>query len=63
MGFLQELKDFNFKGRDSLYAYNILPLYFNSLRIAKEDNNYDQPEDLLNSLIGFQKNMGKDNSV
>ena len=55
----QELKDFNFKGRDSLYAYNILPLYFNSLRIAKEDNNYDQPEDLLNSLIGFQKKYGE----
>tara|TARA_B100001778_G_scaffold43406_1_gene31411 strand:- start:372 stop:1922 length:1551 start_codon:yes stop_codon:yes gene_type:complete len=55
----QELKDFNFKGRDSLYAYNILPLYFNSLRIAKEDGNYDQPEDLLNSLIGFQKKYGE----
>lgn len=55
----QELKDFNFKGRDSLYAYNILPLYFNSLRIAKEDGNYDQPEDLLNSLIGFQRKYGE----
>ncbi|MDG2147173.1 MAG: cytochrome c biogenesis protein CcsA, partial [Flavobacteriaceae bacterium] len=55
----QELKDFNFKGRDSLYAYNILPLYFNSLRIAKEDGNYEQPEDLLNSLIGFQRKYGE----
>jgi len=55
----QELKDFNFRGRDSLYVYNILPLYFNSLRIAKEDVNYGQPEDLLNSLIGFQRKYGE----
>ena len=35
-----ELNEVNFTGKDSLYVQNILPLYYNSLRLAKEDGDY-----------------------
>ena len=34
----QEIKENDFKGKDSLYVKNILPLYFQSLRVAKDNN-------------------------
>ncbi len=53
-----ELNEANFRGKDSLYVQNILPLYFNALRLARQDGNYDQAENLLQSLEGFQKKFG-----
>jgi cytochrome c-type biogenesis protein CcsB len=53
-----ELNEASFKGKDSLYVHNILPLYFNSLRLAREDNDYSQADNLLESLEGFQKKFG-----
>ncbi|MGA0967389.1 MAG: cytochrome c biogenesis protein, partial [Flavobacteriaceae bacterium] len=44
--------------QDSLYVHNILPLYFQSLRLAKQDGNYTQAENLLESVHGFQKKFG-----
>ena len=55
-----ELSEVNFKGKDSLYVHNILPLYFNSLRLAKEDGDYSQADNLLESLKGFQQKYGAD---
>ena len=55
-----ELSEANFKGKDSLYVHNILPLYFNSLRLAKEDGDYSQADNLLQSLEGFQQKYGAD---
>ncbi|MDB2520870.1 cytochrome c biogenesis protein CcsA [Flavobacteriaceae bacterium] len=53
-----ELSEASFKGKDSLYVQNILPLYFNSLRLAREDGDYSQADNLLESLEGFQKKFG-----
>ncbi len=53
-----ELNEAFFKGKDSLYVQNILPLYFNALRLARQDNDYAQAENLLQSLEGFQKKFG-----
>ena len=55
-----ELGEANFKGKDSLYVRNILPLYFQSLRLAQKDNNYEQAENLLESMHGFQKKFGSE---
>ena len=54
-----ELKDSSFKGKDSLYVYNILPLYFNALRLAKTEGDYEQSNGLLESIEGFQRKFGK----
>ena len=53
-----ELNEATFSGKDSLYVHNILPLYFNSLRLAREDGDYTQADNLLESLEGFQKKFG-----
>ena len=53
-----ELEEANFKGTDSLYVRNVLPLYFQSLRAGKASNDYKQAEELLESLVGFQKRYG-----
>jgi cytochrome c-type biogenesis protein CcsB len=53
-----ELNEASFKGKDSLYVQNILPLYFNSLRLARADGDYTQADNLLESLEGFQKKFG-----
>lgn len=56
---IPEFKD-AFKGQDSLYIYKALPLYMQSVRIAKSTGNYQQAEDLLQSIKGFQKKYGAD---
>ena len=53
-----ELNENRFQGQDSLYVHNILPLYFQSLRLANQDGNYEQAENLLESVHGFQKKYG-----
>ena len=53
-----ELNEASFKGKDSLYVQNILPLYFNALRLARKDGDYAQAENLLQSLEGFQNKFG-----
>ena len=56
----KELKTSNFKGKDSLYVKNILPLYFQTLRIANEQDDYSQADNLLESIVGFQIKYGYD---
>lgn len=53
-----ELAEASFKGKDSLYVHNVLPLYFNSLRIAKSTNDYQEADELLESLKAFQQRYG-----
>ncbi len=53
-----ELKEANFKGADSLYVHNVLPLYFQSLRAGKSTTDYQQAGELLQSIAGFQKRFG-----
>ena len=55
-----ELDGSNFRGKDSLYVRNILPLYFQSLRLAQKDKDYKQAENLLESINGFQKKFGSE---
>ena len=55
-----ELAEANFKGKDSLYVRNILPLYFQSLRLAQKDQDYKQANNLLESIYGFQKKFGNE---
>lgn len=53
-----ELETANFRGQDSLYVHNILPLYFQSLRVAQKDGDYEQATGLLESIGGFQRKFG-----
>jgi cytochrome c-type biogenesis protein CcsB len=55
-----ELNEANFTGKDSLYVRNILPLYFQSLRLAQQDKDYNQADNLLESIYGFQKKFGSE---
>ena len=54
-----ELATASFQGTDSLYVHNVLPLYFQSLRMAKQSSDYTQADELLESLSGFQKKFGQ----
>jgi cytochrome c-type biogenesis protein CcsB len=53
-----ELNEANLKGMDSLYAKNILPLYFDSLKKARETGDYKQADEFLESITNFQKKYG-----
>ncbi|MDX1601780.1 MAG: cytochrome c biogenesis protein CcsA [Salinimicrobium sediminis] len=53
-----EAAEAGFKGMDSVYTRQILPMYFTALRSAKETGDYEQPNELLNSIKGFQKKFG-----
>jgi cytochrome c-type biogenesis protein CcsB len=55
-----EVTDTEFKGVDSLYVNNVVPLYLGSLRQGKLTNNYSQADQLLESLKGYQKKYGSD---
>ena len=53
-GSYPELNEANFKAKDSLYVKNILPLYFQSLRLAQQDGDYSQADNLLESVYGLK---------
>ena len=53
-----EISEYNYEGADSLYVNNVLNLYFQTLRVAKQDQDYRQSEELLESIKGFQKKYG-----
>ncbi|MBC8303910.1 MAG: cytochrome c biogenesis protein CcsA [Pelagibacterales bacterium] len=55
-----EIDEFNFSGADSLYVKNVLPLYFQTLKLSRESNDYIQSEELLESINGFQRKFGED---
>ena len=53
-----EISEYSYEGADSLYVNNVLNLYFQTLRVARQDKNYTQSEELLESIKGFQKKYG-----
>ena len=53
-----EISEYTYEGADSLYVNNVLNLYFQTLRVARQDQDYSQSEELLESLKGFQKKYG-----
>ncbi|NND62075.1 MAG: cytochrome c biogenesis protein CcsA [Flavobacteriaceae bacterium] len=55
-----ELQEANFRGMDSLYTKNILPLYFESLKTARETGDYTKAEEYLQSITNFQRKYGSD---
>jgi len=55
-----ELAQAGFTGMDSLYARNILPLYFDSLKEARTTGDYTKAEEYLESITNFQKKHGSE---
>lgn len=53
-----ELAEAKLQGMDSLYAKNILPLYFDSLKKARQTGDYQQADEFLESITNFQKKYG-----
>jgi len=51
-----EAPDFSFQGVDSLYVANVMPLYIGALRQGA----YNQADELLESISGFQRKYGND---
>ena len=55
-----EVNDVEFSGSDSLYVNNVLQLYFQTLRVSRDNNDYTQSEELLESIKGYQIKYGND---
>lgn len=55
-----ELSEVKITGMDSLYAKNILPLYFESINQARQTGDYKQADEFLESITNFQKKYGKE---
>ncbi len=53
-----EISEYSYEGADSLYVNNVLNLYFQTLRVARQDQDYTQSDELLESIKGFQKKYG-----
>src|SRR5690606_1983386 len=53
-----EAKESGFKGMDSLYTQQILPIYMGAIREAKQSGDYSQAKELLESIKGFQRKFG-----
>ena len=53
-----EIDQVNFIGNDSLYVKNVLPLYFQALRLGKINGDFSQSDELIESLKGFQNKYG-----
>ena len=48
----------NFKGQDSVFVRQILPVYIQTLAEAKTTNNYTTSNEILEGIITFQKKYG-----
>jgi cytochrome c-type biogenesis protein CcsB len=55
-----EHRNAGFKGTDSLYVANILPLYAGSIKIASEEGNYDKANEYLESIHKYQQKFGSE---
>ncbi|MGY5850887.1 cytochrome c biogenesis protein CcsA [Salegentibacter sp. F14] len=53
-----EVEEAGFKGMDSVYTKQILPLYMNALQEARKSGDYTRAEEFLSSIKGFQKKFG-----
>ena len=53
-----EIDEVNFIGNDSLYVKNVLPFYFQALRLGKTNGDFSQSDELIESLKGFQRKYG-----
>ncbi len=55
-----EAGEAGFKGMDSLYTQQILPMYMSALQKAKQSGDYSQADQLLGSIKSFQKKFGSE---
>ncbi len=55
-----EVEEAGFKGMDSVYTQQILPLYMNALQDARKSGDYTRAEEFLSSIKGFQKKFGSE---
>tara|TARA_B100000780_G_scaffold278397_1_gene251767 strand:- start:3916 stop:7041 length:3126 start_codon:yes stop_codon:yes gene_type:complete len=55
-----DVKPEDFKGIDSLYVKNVLPLYLGALENDIESGNYKNSKNLLESIRGFQTKYGSE---
>ena len=55
-----EAREAGFTGMDSVYTQQILPLYMDALRKAKETGDYTQANEFLGSIKSFQKKFGSE---
>ncbi|KAF2080966.1 cytochrome c biogenesis protein CcsA [Flavobacterium sharifuzzamanii] len=53
-----ERESAGFKGMDSTYVKQILPLYFSALNNGSIQKNFDTADNLVESINGFQKKFG-----
>ncbi len=56
----KELEQSNYKGLDSVYGKQLLPLYFTALRKGKTSGDFKQANELLVGIRGFQTKHGSD---
>jgi cytochrome c-type biogenesis protein CcsB len=55
-----ELAEANYKEMDSVFARNILKVYFDSIDQARQTNDYTEAEQLLDGISNFQKKFGSE---
>lgn len=56
----EAIKENHFKGMDSVYTLQILPIYAQRLQMAKESGDYSKAEEILNGMKNFQKKYGSE---
>ncbi|MDR5590426.1 cytochrome c biogenesis protein CcsA [Christiangramia sp. SM2212] len=54
----KEVGESNLKGMDSVYTKQILPLYMNALRTARESGDYSKADQYLESIKSYQQKFG-----
>ncbi|WP_372767543.1 cytochrome c biogenesis protein CcsA [Lutibacter sp.] len=54
------LDEANFKGQDSVFVRQILPVYLQTLEASQMTKNYSQSDEMLDGIITFQKKYGSD---
>lgn len=52
------LDEANFKGQDSVFVRQILPVYLQTLAESQKTKNYTQSDEILEGIIKFQKKYG-----
>lgn len=55
-----ELNESNFVGQDSLFVKNVMPLYYHSIKEARQTGDYTQAELLLEGIHKFQERFGSE---
>ncbi len=53
-----EINPANFKGQDSVFVQKILPIYLQTLSLAKQSHDYSESDEILLGIIKFQKKYG-----